>query len=107
MNSSSCCGHPEHLFLIGIVLHLNRVWFGSMVFMMQWGNAEEMILQRIKDSNVAVLNFSAWNKQMSVTALSDWGGASNAIRRQLNKKCKEPRMLHFQQNALYEMTYND
>jgi hypothetical protein len=44
---------------------------------------------------------------MSVTANSDWGSASNAIRRQLDKKCKEPRVLHFYANALYEMTYND
>jgi hypothetical protein len=42
-----------------------------------------------------------------VTAQSDWGSASDAIRRQLDKKCKEPRVLHFYQNALYEMTYND
>jgi hypothetical protein len=44
---------------------------------------------------------------MSVTAHSDWGSASKAIRRQLNKKCKEPRVLHFYANALHEMTYND
>jgi hypothetical protein len=43
---------------------------------------------------------------MSVTAHSDWGSVSNAIRRQPNKKCKEPRVLHFYQNTLYEMTYN-
>jgi hypothetical protein len=44
---------------------------------------------------------------MSVTAHSDWGSASNAIRRQLDKKCKEPRVLHFYRNALFEMTYNN
>ncbi len=44
---------------------------------------------------------------MSVTAHSDWGSASDAIRRQLDKKCKEPRVLHFNQNDFYEMTYND
>jgi hypothetical protein len=32
---------------------------------------------------------------MSVTAHSDWGSVSDDIRRQLNKKCKEPRVLHF------------
>jgi hypothetical protein len=70
-------------------------------------HAEAIMLQRIKDSNVALLSCSARDKQMSVTAHSDWGSASDAIRRQLDKKCKEPRVLHFYQNALYEMTYND
>jgi hypothetical protein len=42
---------------------------------------------------------------MSVTAHRDWGSASNAIRRQLDKKCKEPRVgVAFYYNALYEMT---
>ncbi len=68
-------------------------------------HAEATMLQRIKDSNVAVLSCSTRDEQMSVTA--DWGSASNTIRRQLDKKCKEPRVLHFYWNALYEMTYND
>jgi hypothetical protein len=70
-------------------------------------HAEVTMLQRIKDSNVTVLSCSARDKQISVTAHSDWGSASDAIRRQLDKKCKEPRVLHFYPNALYEMTYND
>jgi hypothetical protein len=70
-------------------------------------HAEATMLQRIKDSNVAVLSCSARDKQMSVTAHSDWGSVSNAIRRQLDKKCKEPRVLPSFANALYEMTYND
>ncbi len=64
-------------------------------------HAEATMLQRIK------LSCSAQDDPMSVTAHSDWGGASDAIRRQLDKKCKEPRVLHFYPNALYEMTYND
>jgi hypothetical protein len=44
---------------------------------------------------------------MSVTAHSDWGSASDTIRRQLDKRCKEPRVLHFYQNPFYEMTYNN
>jgi hypothetical protein len=70
-------------------------------------HAEATMLQRIKDSNVAVLSCSARVKQMSVTAHSDWGSASDAIRRQLDKKCKELRVLHFYRNALNEMTNND
>jgi hypothetical protein len=70
-------------------------------------HAKPTMLQWIKDSNVAVLSCSAQDKQMSVTAQSDWGSASKAIRRQLDKKCKQPRVLHFYANALYEMTYND
>ncbi len=53
------------------------------------------MLQRIKDSNLAVLSCSAWNKQMIVTAHSDWGSASDVIRRQLNKKCKEQEICSF------------
>jgi hypothetical protein len=58
-------------------------------------HAEATMQQRIKDTNVAVLSCSAHNKQMRVTAHSIWGSASNAMRRHLNKKCKEPRVLHF------------
>jgi hypothetical protein len=70
-------------------------------------HAEATMLQRIKDSNVAVLSCSTQDEQMSVAAQSDWRSVSNAIRRHLDKKCKEPRVLHFYQNALYEMTYNN
>jgi hypothetical protein len=70
-------------------------------------HAEATMLQRIKDSNVAVLSCSTQDEQMSVAAHSDWGSVFNAIRRQLDKKCKKPRVLHFYQNALYEMAYNN
>ena len=70
-------------------------------------HAEVTMLSRIQRSNVDVIESHARDEQMSVTAHSDWGSAADPIRKQLDKKCKEPRLLHFYPRALYEMTYND
>lgn len=70
-------------------------------------HAEKVMLTKIKNSNISVVECLAKDEQMSVTAHSDWTSASDTIRRQLDKKCKEPRLLHFYPCALYEMTYND
>jgi hypothetical protein len=108
MNSSSSSWHHAHSFLIGIAsptLEQSMICVFGLHDAMK--HAEATMLQRSKDSNVTVLSCSTWDKQMNVTAHSDWGSASNAIRRQLDKKCKESKVLHFYPNASYEMTYND
>ncbi len=87
------------------ILEQSVIWVFGLYYVVK--HAEATMLQRIKDSNVAVLSCSAQDEQMSVTAHSDWGSASDAIRGQLDKKCKKPRVLHFYRNAWYEMTYND